>query len=1026
MQIRFNDREKKIIGCIEEITGIIPPVVQVVKEIESPSIEPFHIKHILILSSSYNYFQLEDEGRLKALISERHSYNLSEKPPEITHLETGMECIEFLNKNTVDLVIIFNKLEDIDILTLTKKIKTIADTPIVLIGNNIAELSKIAEIDSEKILSKILTWNGDGKIILAIIQLFEDTRTIQQDRLFAEQCRCVLLIEDSIQYYSTYLLLLYDEIWDFLDATMQDSLSEEQRQQRLKRRPIILHAINFEEGKTLYTSYKKNLIGIITDNEITHGINKGTQTGFELAQIINKEKSDLPILIQSSEPLKYDKPLEKNIKFVSKETTTLALIIKDFINECLGPRDIQVKDANGKSALIIKNLKDFEEAVLSVEEKILLHVAHQYLFSHWLNTRGEIELAEKIRIAEVEIKRPSELRKRIVDLLEEHKYAQTQASVTPFERAALASHLEINRIGKGALGGKARGLSFLAKLVSKYVSDEMFPNLRITVPRTIVLSTDVFDVFMEQNKLYDPTLYELPDERIALKFMNGNLPATVLGDLRSFIQKTRKPLVVRSSGMLEDSLLQSFAGIYDSILLPNESWETDFRFQEVCNAVKYVYASTFFEKARTYIKSTPKNIGDEKMAVIIQEVVGRKYENYFYPIISGVAKSYNYYPSGGCKPEDGIVYLALGLGKAIVDGGCSFCFCPEHPMIPLFGTPKDFIRYSQQRLYALNLKSIYRIVERNEETSYRILDLEDAKRHGMLDKVASTYNRQDDRLYPGIYEEGSLVIDFGPIIQYETLPLTKTLKLLLRISEIALGYPVEIEFAVNLGESESQRADLVILQIRSMLPLGKTSDIIIEEYNPDKDICYSENALGNGIIDGIQDIVYVKSDFDMTNSIRAVGQIRKLNSKLMEEKKPYLLIGPGRWGSADQWLGIPVIWSDIAGTKVIVEIPFKERTIDPSQGSHFFHDLISSQVGYLITKEEKGNIDYKWLDSLPVIEDYEDVKHVKTPYPLIIKIDGKYGKAVIRQGKEINKGNKLGELRRGGCSPYDLGDEHDR
>jgi hypothetical protein len=1024
MQIRFSDKEKKIISCIEEITDITPPVAQKTEEKKSTSIEPFHIKQILILSSSYHYFQLEEEGRLKVLISERHLYNVSEKPPEITHLETGKDCIEFLNKNKVDLIIIFNKLEDFDVLTLAKKIKTITGAPIVLIGNNIAELLKIKEKDNEKILSKILTWNGDGKIILAIIQLFEDTLSVQQNRLFAEQCRCMLLIEDSIQYYSTYLLLLYDEIWDFLDATMQDSLNEEQRQQRLKRRPIILHAINFEEGKTLYTSYKKNLIGIITDNEINYGINKEAQAGLKLAQSINKEKSVLPILIQSSEPLKYSQSLEKNIKFVSKKETTLALIIKDFINECLGPRDIQIKDADGKNILIIKNLRDFEEAVLSVQEKNLAEVAYKNLFSHWLNSRGEIELAEKIRIAEVEIKKASELRKRIVDLLEEYKYAQTQASVIPFERTALASHLEINRIGKGTLGGKARGLSFLAKLVSKYVSDEMFPNLRITVPRTIVLSTDVFDAYMEQNKLLDPTLYELPDERIALKFMNGSLPAIVLGDLRAFIQKTRKPLVVRSSGMLEDSLLQSFAGIYDSILLPNESWETDFRFQEVCNAVKYVYASTFFEKARTYIKSTPKNIGDEKMAVIIQEVVGRKYENFFYPIISGVAKSYNYYPSGGCKPEDGIVYLALGLGKSIVNGGCSFCFCPEHPMIPLFGTPKDFIRFSQRKLYVLNLKSIYRIVERNEETSYRILDLEDAKRHGLLDKVASTYNRQDDRLYPGIYEEGSLVIDFGPILQYEALPLTRALKLLLRISEIALGYPVEIEFAVNLGESESQRTDLVILQIRSMLPLGKSSDIIIEEYNPDKDICYSENALGNGIIEDIQDIIYVKSDFEMAKSTRAVCQIRKLNNKLMESKKPYILIGPGRWGSADQWLGIPVIWSDIAGTKVIVEIPFKERTIDPSQGSHFFHDLISSQVGYLITKEEKGNIDYKWLDSLSVIEEYEDIKHVKTPYPLIIKIDGKFGKAVIQLGKEINKDNKFGEQRRGGCLPYKFGGDH--
>jgi hypothetical protein len=628
-----------------------------------------------------------------------------------------------------------------------------------------------------------------------------------------------------------------------------------------------------------------------------------------------------------------------------------------------------------------------------------MKAATQHLFSNWTRARGENDLTEKIQKVENEIEKNTNLRKRFIDLLEEYKYAQTQISVTPFERTSLASHLEISRIGKGALGGKARGLSLLAKLVSKYISEEMFRNLRITIPRTLVISTDVFESFLVQNSLPDQGLFNLPDERIALKFMSGSLPATVLGDLRAFIHNTRKPLVVRSSGILEDSLLQSFAGIYDSILLPNECWETDFRFQDVCNAIKYVYASTFFEKARTYIKSTPKNIGDEKMAVIIQEVVGRKHETYFYPAISGVAKSYNYYPSGGCKQEDGIVYLALGLGKAIVDGGSTFGFCPEQPMVPLFGTPKDFMRYSQRKFYALNLKSVYRIVERNEETSYSILGVDDARRHGILDKIASTYVRQDDHLYPGVYEEGSLVIDFGPIIQYDALPLAKALKLLLRISEITLGYPVEIEFAVNLGQTESEKAELVILQIRSMVPPGKASDIDIGEYNEKIDICYSENALGNGIFDGIKDIVYVKPSFTMSNSAEVVSQIRALNSKLMEEKKPYLLIGPGRWGSADPWLGIPVIWSDIAGVKIIIETPFKERLIEPSQGSHFFHDLISSQVGYLITTEGKRNIDVGWLDSLPVVEDMTGVRHVRTAFELEVKIDGKLGKAVIQKKK---------------------------
>jgi hypothetical protein len=1002
MNIRFNDKENKIINCIEEITGITPSIVKQ-KELEKEtSVEPHYIKEILLLSSSYHFFQLEEEGRLSYLLKEYDASFSRKTPPKITHVENREDCLKLLTNQSFDLVILFDKLNDIESYVLAKKIKAITDIPIVILGNNLIELMKIQEKNTENIFRKIVTWNGDGKIILTIIQLIEDSVNIQKDQLLATHGRYVLLIEDSIQYYSTYLLLLYDEIHGFLQSMLSDSLSEEQRILRLSTRPVLLHAQDFDSAENLYHTYKDRIIGIITDNNLDHESKKTSQVGEKLAYLVQKDKSNIPILIQSSEPYNGELPLGPQLRFVLKKEVTLALIIKDFINECLGPREIILKDTHQKELLRIRNMSDLENAILSTEDIILTQTRDEHLFSSWLRNRGEYVLADKIQKVETEISKSDELRKRLIDILEEYKYSQTQSLVTPFERTTLSSHLEINRIGKGALGGKARGLSFLAKLVSKYISDDMFSALRITIPRTLVISTDIFDTFLIQNSLPSEEIFSLPDERIALKFMSGSLPATVLGDLRTFIHNTRKPLVVRSSGVLEDSLLQSFAGIYDSILLPNESWETDFRFQDVCNAVKYVYASTFFEKARTYIKSTPKNIGDEKMAVIIQEVVGEKHETFFYPTISGVAKSYNYYPSSGCKQEDGIVYLALGLGKAIVDGGSTFGFCPENPTVPLFGTPKDFMRYSQRKFYALNLKSVYRIVERNEETSYSILEINDAQRHGILEKIASTYVRQDDSLYPGIYEGGSLIIDFGPITQYEAIPLAKALKLLLRISEITLGYPVEIEFAVNLSRTDSEKSELVILQIRSMVPPGKTSDIDIGEFNENIDLCYSENALGNGIFDTIQDIIFVKPSFDMSHSVEVVDQIRSLNLKLMEEKRPYLLIGPGRWGSADHWLGIPVIWSDIAGVKVIIETPFKERAIDPSQGSHFFHDLISSQVGYIITKEDKGDIKMEWLNSLPLIEEKSDIKHVRLPEPVEVRIDGKKGKAVIR----VRKSNK--------------------
>ena len=659
---------------------------------------------------------------------------------------------------------------------------------------------------------------------------------------------------------------------------------------------------------------------------------------------------------------------------------------------------IIIKDGKGNEITKVQNLKDFEDVLLSVDKNIILRYAKRNEFSNWLRNLGKVELADKCISIEQEVDDGEKLRKKMMDILEEYRYSTNLASVANFQRTDNGTHIKLSCIGKGSFGGKARGVAFLAKILSKYVTDDMFPGLRITIPRSIVLSTDVFDSYIQQNDLLKLDFSNLSDERITSKFVAASLPATIIGDLRSFIKNTKKPLIVRSSSLLEDSLLQPFAGIYASMLLPNESWETDFKFQEVCNAIKYVYASTYFEKARTYIKSTPKNINDEKMAVLLQEVVGNKHGDYFYPTISGVAKSYNYYPSGPCKPEDGIVYLALGLGKAIVDGGSSYCFCPKIPKAPLFGTPKDFMKYSQKNYYALKLTSVYTIVNKNEETSLEKLDVDIAKKHGVLDKVVSTYFYKDDRFYPGIYDEGALVIDFGPIVIDNAIPLAKALKLLLRVGELALGYPVEIEFAVNFSRDESESAELIILQIRSMIPPGKYQEVNIENIDINNALCYSENALGNGIIDNINDIVYIKSEsFHMSNSNRAVSQIRKMNTKLMEAGKPYMLIGPGRWGSADPWLGIPIIWSDIAGVKVIMETPYKERSIDPSQGSHFFHDMISSQVGYVITKKDKGNIDWKWLDSLTVIEETEDVKHVKTSSELEVRIDGKHGKAIIKE-----------------------------
>ncbi len=988
------DKEQIILQRIEEITG---KKVDINKQVSSDIIKNYRnykIKKILLLSSSFDYFLIEEERRLSSLFAEWSSFIEQESPPIITQVETDEECISLIKKENFDLLIIFNQ-PNKTIYSLTKK----TDLPIIIIGNIVKDLTTIDTKETN--IEKISTWNGDGKIIISVIKNLEDEKNLK-NLLPTEEKRIILLIEDSIQHYSSYLSLIEEEIFDYLKFIIDENLTSEQKLIRYKRRPFILHAVEFEKGLTYYEKYKDDLICIISDNYIGTGKNK-MQAGINLAKKVVKEKPNLPILIQSSDPIDEKEKISENISFISKNSSNLMKKIRIFLYDSLAPRNLVFTSSKKRELLYVNNLKELEETINNLDNRDILKCTKKNHISKWLKNIGEYELAEKFFIIENEINQEDILKSRIIELLEDYKYSINQNSISNFSQKPSDPLVKINRIGKGALGGKARGIAFLAKILSKYLSDDMFPDLRITIPRSIVLSTDVFDSFMENNHFNDLDFSKISDERIAAKFLDGNIPATVLGDLRSFIRKTRKPLIVRSSGLLEDSLMQPFAGIYSSMLLPNESWETDLRFQEVCNSIKYVYASTYFEKARTYIKSTPKHIGDEKMAVLIQEVIGTRKGNYFYPTISGVAKSYNYYPSGRCNPEEGIAYLALGLGKSIVDGGSSFAFCPEKPKVPLFGTQKEYMRYAQNSFYALNMKSIYRFVDYNEETSLEKLDIDVAKKYGDLDKIASTYIYHDDRFYPGISEEGAIVIDFSPIVNFDELPLAKALKLLLNISEIALGYPVEIEFAINIPKSETEVAEIIILQIRNMVPPHKKIDINIDEI-PNEDILFiSENALGNGIYNDILDIVFIKQDtFDLSNSNQVVNQIRIINSKLMEEKKPYILIGPGRWGSSDPWLGIPVIWSDIAGSKIIIETPYKERHIDPSQGSHFFHDMIASQVGYLITKKQE-EIDWNWINSQKIIKETEFLKHVKTSTNLQAIIDGKLGKAIIREKPKSEK-----------------------
>jgi len=989
----MKNREDEIKKTIEEITGITPKTEKEDKGDEY--LRASYVENVLIISPPFDYFLFEEEGRLEELFDEVFGGREFGPIPNVIHVENGGEGKDVLDDTKIDLIIVFSEPMDMELLKFSGLVKDDhPDIPIVLISNDTVEIKEILREDSKDTIEEAFTWYGDGRIILSIIQYIEDKKNLKNEVL-SKDGKAILLIEDSIQFYSKYLPLIYEEIWHYTDSIIEDDLPKKIKSKRYWSKPFLLFASDIRKGKELYNRYHDNLICIVTDNHC--GSDNEEHPGLDFALQVEKEREDLSILVQSSEPIE-GFPEDSEIEFILKDSPVLTSKIGEFVRKNIGPLELIFKNEVGTELAVVDGLKGLEEALWNIDNEILEKYLMESQITTWLRARSEYVLAEEIEnLSKREEK--EELKSQLINILEEHRYRYHQGTITNFERRRENHYSKISRIGKGALGGKARGLAFMAKILSKYVTDEMFDGLRITVPRSVVLSTEVYDKFLDKNDLISENIEQTSDQRISSKFIDGSLPATVLGDLRSFVRNTKTPLIVRSSGLLEDSLMQPFAGIYSSVLLPNDSWETDLRFKEVCNAIKHVYASSFFEKARTYLMSTPKKLGDEKMAVMIQEVVGKKHGKYFYPDISGVAKSYNHYPSGPCSSEDGIVYLALGLGKAVVDGSNTFCFCPEHPKIPLSGTPKDFMKYSQTDLYAVDLESVYKRIKKDEETSLVKLKLDEVKKHGVLDKTVSTFSPRNDRLYPGTAHEGPMVVDFGPIVKYNSVPLAKALKMLLKVSRIALGYPVEIEFAVNLNKGKNEHAELVILQIRSMITTESFLDMDIDEYKEDELICKSQNAIGYGVMGDIKDIIYIKYDeFDFKDSQSVVEKLRRLNKRLMDDDRPYILVGPGRWGSSDEWLGIPVLWSDIAGARVIVETTTAGRNIDPSQGSHFFHDMISSQAGYMIADSE--NIDWDWLRSQQIVEKLEDIVHVRTKEPLEIMIDGKEGKGVIKKSKK--------------------------
>jgi len=806
----------------------------------------------------------------------------------------------------------------------------------------------------------------------------------------------IIIIESQPQYYSKLMYETQKIVSEYMEQVIHDGLTWTQKLERLGRRPRTLIALNMEKAEELYSRHNFNTICMALCDNPNCSVEDNTPD--KMLEHIRKDSPTMPILMLTS-----NRNDISGEEIVQKNSPLFLTKYDDFLRRSMGSTILIFSDETDNEIYRVKNIKELENAISKVPDEILISYWNDGLITKWLKVVMENELCKLLVKLHDNGVESEELRKSILTEIHHHRKSTHLGRVNKYSRQAHDPYSRFSRIGKGAMGGKARGLAFMDKLVSTYIEDDTLPKMKIRIPRTIVLCSDIFDSFIEDNNLLTEDLFELSDERIAQKFMEGDLPPVVLGDLRSFIRETKVPLVVRSSSLLEDALHHPFAGVYASLLLPNESWEADIRFQELCTSIKYVFASVFFQGARTYMATIQNNMEDEKMAVVIQELVGKKHGSMFYPTLSGVAKSYDYYPSGRCKSSDGVVGMAMGLGKEIVDGGSAFRFCPLHPKAPKYGSQKDLIDNSQKEFYAVDLNSYVNIMQRDEDSTIKRHSISIAEQHGELTQTASTFDPGNQRLNPGIGRDGMRIIDFAPILQLETIELSKALRLLLKASEVAIGTPVEIEFAMMIPSDPKKRPELCPLQVRSMQSGDSMEDISIGEHPDNEILCYSENALGNGITKSIKDIVYVKrEDYSLAINPKIIKHIQKINKKLIEDKTPYVLVGPGRWGSTDPWLGIPVTWSDIAGSKVIIETPVEERPIDPSQGSHFFHNMIAANTAYFtILKRDKSSIDWDWMDNMPSVEETEYIRHIRLEEPLEMRIDGKSSKGIIL--KKINE-----------------------
>ena len=961
---------------------------------------PFRVKRFLLVASLYDYFMLEEDGRLQDLILKTYQQWRLGYVPSFVRVSGGENALNWIRKEKFDLVVAVMRLGDMDPFSFGRQVKEIdPNLPVIGLAYNTPELKRLLELADGSALERIFVWQGDGHVLLGIIQFIEDRKNAANDTQVVG-VQNILLIEDSIDFYSSYLPLIFSVLRDLNEILLKEDLTFSQKLLRQNGRPRIHLATTYEEAESVFEKFKNNLLGIITDASFPMGKTVDLNAGIRFVERVLGEKPNLPILMQSSDAGAENMARKAGIAFLSKSSPTLLRDLKRFLSTSFGFGDLTFSGGKVESEIHIANLNQLFSTIAEIPEDILGAALSCGDLDRWLRARTEFALANSVQ--ELVAHKPrahavsgEELKK----LISTSRAASRRGSIVAFSRHFHDDFSQFSMIGSGSIGGKARGLAFMDRIFARYFDPGKFPGVAISIPRTIVLGTDVFDEFMKENDLLPEAVLDHSDSHMANLFIKASLPSKIVGDLRDYIKNVRVPLAVRSSSLLEDSLYQPFAGIYATKMLPNDQISDDIRFLNLVNAIKFVYASTFFKQAKSYIGSTPHRIEDEKMAVIIQPVVGKPHQESFYPDFSGVARSYNYYPVGQAKPEDGVVNVALGLGKTVVDGGVSLRFTPAFPSIlPQFTSVKDMFNFSQRDFYAIAMRHVASIAFLEEDQYLVKFGLDKAEKDGVLEYIASTYSRENDAVYDGISFSGPRIINFAHILKSEVFPLARILIDMLKLSSEAMNCAVEIEFAATLDTQNVFPAQFSILQVRPLVVQDELVKVELDDRQKEFAFCYSDQVLGNGVTRSIRDIVFVKpAEFDAAKSPQIAGEVDKLNSRLRAEGIPYMLVGPGRWGSSDPWLGIPVKWGQISGVKIVVEASLPNMNVDPSQGSHFFQNMTSLRIGYFTVPMDRdhGFIDWPWLESLNASEETTYLRYIHLPEPVTVMIDGRKSQGII-------------------------------